>query len=574
VGRGGGDIERGMMDDITIQSAIVQKKWKRRFSLIWIIPIISILIGGWLVYDTYSKRGPKITITFDQGDGLIGGQSQVKHRDVTLGTVTAVRLAPDMNHVIVTVQMTREATPLITANTKFWIVRPRFFAGSLSGLGTLLSGPYIDLLPAPGGGAAQTAFTGLQDPPVLQSIVPGRTFLLKADSVGSVQLGAPVFYRDLQVGTILGWDLGHLAKDVTIHAFVRAPFDSYVHDETRFWNASGLSVKLGADGIKLQIQSLDALLLGGVAFETSAEFETTPESVVNQDFPLYASLDDAQQAAFQRRIQLLAYFSGSVAGLAPGSDVTFQGLRIGDVTGIDMEYDAKTNSIVAPVHFEVEPQRIKNIEAVSSRGPLANLRILVARGLRAQIQKTNFITGQSAIALTFVPDAAPAEVTMQGDDILFPTAPGAFDSITSGVSQLMAKLNAMPFDQISAGLTSTLSGLSKLTNGPQTQQAVASLASTLAASETLMKQLNTEMGPTLKSLPVLTAGLKASMGHLNDVLVSVNSAYGGDSHFSRQLERLMTQLNDMAQSFRALADLLTSHPEALIRGRTGTGVQE
>ena len=562
------------MDDIPIHSAVVQKKGKRRFSLIWIIPIISILIGVWLVYDTYSKRGPKITITFDQGEGLTAGQSQVKHRDVSLGTVTAIKLTPDMNHVRVTIQMTRDATPLISGNTKFWIVRPRFFAGSLSGLGTLLSGPYIDLMPAPGGGPAQTKFTGLQDPPVLQTFEPGRVFLLKAPRVGSVALGAPVFYRDLQVGTILGWDLGDMAKDVTIHAFVRAPYDAYVHNETRFWNASGLSVKLGADGIKVQVQSLDALLLGGIAFETPPAFEATPESVSHEDFPLYASQDDADQAAFQRKIPLVSYFGGSVAGLGIGSDVTFQGLRVGDVTGVDLEYNDKTDSVVAPVHYEIEPERIKNIAVAAGRGPLTNLRMLVAKGLRAQIQKANLLTGQSMIALVIMPSAAPATVGRDGDSLLMPTAAGAFDSITASAGDLMAKLAAMPFDQISASLTSTLAGLSKLTNGPETNQAVASLAGTLASAQTLVKQLNTEAGPALRSLPALTAGLKTSVEHLNTVLVSANSAYGNDSHFSRQLERLMSQLNDMAQSFRSLADLLTSHPEALIRGRTNSGVQQ
>ena len=562
------------MDDIPIQSAVVQKKGKRRVSLIWIIPIISILIGIWLVYDTYSKRGPKITITFDQGEGLTAGTSQVKHRDVQLGTVMAVKLTPDMNHVAVTVQMTRDATPLITSNTKFWIVRPRFFAGSLSGLGTLLSGPYIDLMPAPGGGSVQTKFTGLQDPPVLQSVEPGRVFLLKATRVGSVALGAPIFYRDLQVGTILGWDLGEMAKDVTIHAFVRAPFDAYVHDETRFWNASGLSVKLGANGIQVQVQSLDALLLGGIAFETPAEFETTPESRSHEDFPLYASQDDADQASFQRKIPLVSYFSGSVSGLGIGSDVTFQGLRVGDVTGVDLEYDAKTDTVVAPVHYEIEPERIKNINVVEGRGPLTNLRILVAKGLRAQIQKANYLTGQSMVAFVLTSSAPPATLAMDGGNILFPTSAGAFDSITSSAGDIMAKINALPFDQMSASLTSTLAGLSKLTNGPQTTQAVASLAGTLAAAQTLVKQLNTQAGPALRSLPALTAGLKTSVEHLNTVLLSANAAYGDNSHFSRQLERLMAQLNEMAQSFRSLADLLTSHPEALIRGRTGSGVEQ
>lgn len=534
------------MDEI--QSAVVAPRGRRRISLIWLIPLISILIGGWLVWDTYAKRGPKITIVFDQGEGLTAGQSQVKHRDVTLGTVTRVKLTKDMEHVVVTVQMTKDAAPLITERTRFWIVRPRFFAGSISGLSTLLSGPYIDLLPSHDGGKPATAFAGLEDPPVLQSAVPGRTFLLQAKQIGSVALGAPIFYRDLQVGQILGWDLGDMARDVTIHAFVRAPFDSYVHDGTRFWNASGLAVKLGADGVHVQIQSLDALLLGGIAFSTPDDAKAAPPSAPNRTFPLYTSEEDAQQASYQRKVSFVSYFSGSVAGLGPGSPVTFQGLKVGDVTSVGMTYDPKTNAILAPVHFEVEPQRIRNIDVAAERGPLQNVRMLVKRGMRAQIQSANLITGQSMIAMTIVPDAPPADIGLDGTTIVFPTAPGALAGITTGASQILAKVNALPFDKMSASLTSLLTGLDKLT-----------------------ATMNSEAGPTLHSLPGITAGLKTSVAHLNTVLVSANTAYGTDSHFSRQLERLMSQLNEMAQSFRALADLLTSHPEALIRGRSNTG---
>lgn len=564
------------MSEAPIETAAVRTRGRRRISLIWAIPVISLAIGGWLVWDTYAKRGPKITITFNQGDGLTAGQSVVKHRDVTLGTVTAVKLTPDMNHVRVTVQMTRDATPLISAKTKFWIVRPRFFAGSLSGLGTLLSGPYIDLLPAPGGGKPQTHFTGLEDPPVLQSAVPGRTFLLKAKRIGSVTLGAPVFFRDLEVGQVLGWDIGNMAKDVTIHAFVRAPYDTYVHDDSRFWNASGLSINLGAQGVKVEISSLNAVLLGGVAFSTPDDSATAKdEAVADQAFPLYDSKEAADEAGYQRKVNFVSYFTGSVAGLGPGSPVTLHGLKIGEVTSVEMVYDADKHQILAPVHFQIQPGRIKNITSqVEAAGPLSNLRTLVARGARAQIQKANILTGQSEISLVQVPDAPPAQVTIQGTDIVFPTAPGALDSISSSVSSLLNKINAMPFDQMSASLTSTLDGLSKLTNGPETKEAVAALSQTLVQSEALVKQLNTDVGPALKSLPQLTRQLKGAVGNLNTVLVSANTGYGADSHFSRQLDRLMTQLNDMAQSFRALADLLAAHPEALVRGRTNTGTEQ
>jgi paraquat-inducible protein B len=563
------------MSEPPIETAVVRNRGRRRISLIWAIPVISLAIGGWLVWDTYAKRGPKVTITFDQGDGLTSGQSVVKHRDVTLGTVTSVKLTPDMNHVNVTVQMTRDATPLINDLTKFWIVRPRFFAGSFSGLGTLLSGPYIDLLPGASGGKPATRFTGLEDPPVLQSAVPGRTFLLQAKRIGSVSLGAPVFFRDLQVGQILGWDIGDMAREVTIHAFVRAPYDAYVHDSSQFWNASGLAINLGAEGVQVQVQSLNALLLGGVAFSTPDDSEQDAESGANHGFPLYLSQDDAKQAVYDRKVNFVSYFSGSVAGLAAGSPVTLHGLKIGEVTGVDMVFDAKTKQITAPVHFEIQPQRIKNInEDVVANGPLANLRILVQRGARAQIQKANLLTGQSEIALVQVPDAAPADVTIEGSDIVFPTAPGAFDSISSSVTSLLNKINALPFDQMATSLTSTLDGLNKITNGPATKQAVDALSKTLVESETLVKQLNTNVGPALKSLPQLTKQLKTAVGSLNTVLVSANTGYGSDSHFNRQLDRLMMQFNDMAQSFRALADLLASHPEALLRGRSNTGTEK
>ncbi|MDE2517343.1 MAG: MCE family protein [Rhodospirillales bacterium] len=562
------------MTEPDIETAIVRKKGGRRISLIWVIPAITLAIGAWLVWDTYARRGPVVTITFDQGDGLVAGQSVVKHRDVTLGTVTGVHLTHDMNHVEVTVQMKREATPLITDKTKFWIVRPRFFAGSLSGLGTLLSGPYIDLLPAAAGSKPATHFVGREDPPVLQSAVPGRTFLLRAPRIGSITLGAPVFFRDLNVGQVLGWDVADMARYVTIHVFVRAPFDAYVHDNSRFWNASGLSLNLGAQGVHVQVQSLNALLLGGVAFTTPQDAADPKEAVADHQFPLYANYAQAAEAVYHRKINFVSFFSGSVAGLDVGAPVTLHGLKIGQVSKVDMAYDPKAQEILAHVHFYIQPGRIGNVtDKELSLGPLANVRALVARGARAQIDKSSLLTGTSEIAIVEVPDAPPVEVHEQDGDIVFPTTPAPLASIRKSVVSILAKINAMPIDKMSESLSSTLAGLDRLTNGPNTRQAVASLSQTLDQSQRLVKQLNTDVAPALKTLPQLTRELNGAVGNLNKMLKSADHSYGGQSHFSHQLDRLMTQLNDMALSFRALADLLASHPEALIRGRTQTGVQ-
>ena len=231
---------------------------RRRLSPIWAIPIVSVLIAGWLVWDTLSKRGPLITVTFETAEGLQAGQSRVRHRDVDVGMIEGITLSPDLGHVVMAIRMNREAESLLTEDARFWVVKPRLFAGNLSGLGTLLSGSYIGLTPSGAGGRRQTQFTGLQNPPLLEAREAGRSFLLRADRLGSISLGSPLFYRDLQVGEVHGWDLGDMAANVTIHAFIRAPFDQYVRDGSRFWNASGVSLKLGADGAQLQLESLRA----------------------------------------------------------------------------------------------------------------------------------------------------------------------------------------------------------------------------------------------------------------------------------------------------------------------------
>src|SRR5438094_4285511 len=270
----------------------------RRLSVIWVIPLVAVAIGAWLAWDTLSKEGPTIRISFDGGEGLQAGQSQLKFKDIVFGKVKSLELAPDNTHVIVTVATTHEAKPLLTDQTIFWVVKPRIFAGNISGLETLLSGSYIGMMPGAAGGKAQQKFVGQEDPPILPANAPGHTFMLKAKRLGSISLGSPVFYRDLNVGEVLGWDIADMAEYVTIRTFVRAPYDGYVHDQSRFWNASGVSVKLGGAGIEVQMESLKALLLGGIAFETPKAAIRAAATTENHVFPLFADREAAISASY------------------------------------------------------------------------------------------------------------------------------------------------------------------------------------------------------------------------------------------------------------------------------------
>ena len=406
------------------------------------------------------------------------------------------------------------------------MVRPRLFAGSLSGLGTLLSGSYVEVIRTTEGGRQQLSFTGLENPPVLEAHVPGRTVQLQANRIGSISLGSPIFYRDLNVGQVLGWELGTMAESVTIHAFIRAPYDQYLRANSRFWNASGVSVQLGAEGVQLQLESLTALLLGGIAFDTPEDSRVAADTTLPATFTLYSGEQAAKDQTFGRYVNALAYFQGSVSGLAAGAPVTFQGLRVGQVTSVELEYDPASDMIRAPVRFAIQPDRIADVQPFEKRGPLENARILVAKGLRAQLQSANLLTGQMLVALEIVPDAAPAELRVEGDVLVLPTVPGQIAGAMAAASQVMAKLERLPLDRMGESLEATFRGVDKIVNGAELKQSLAALQGTLAGTQELMKRLDDGMTPTLRQLPALTASLQGALTQTNRLLASADRGYG------------------------------------------------
>ena len=515
----------------------------RRISIIWIVPIVAVAIGAWLAWDTLSKEGPTITVAFESAEGLQAGQSQLKYKDIVFGTVKSLTLSKDLNHVVVTIATTHDAEPLLADGTVFWVVKPRLFAGSISGLDTLLSGSYVAMLPPEAPGKAKRDFAGQEDPPILAAHTPGRTFLLRSQRIGSISVGSPIFYRDLNVGQVLGWDIGELADSVTIHAFVRAPYDSYVHQETRFWNASGLSIKLGASGIDVQMESLRALILGGIAFDTPTAEARAAAALDNHQFPLFANRGEANSASYTRTIAGVSSFNGSVSGLAAGSDVTMHGLKIGRVTDVRLAADRATGKIVAVAHYEVQPERVVGIGQRQYKTDDEAVAALLQRGLRASLETANLITGQQTVAMKFVTDAAPVDVTREGQDFVIPSIEGGgFTDLTASATGVLNKVNEIPFAQIGTTLASILRSVNHATEGLQLKEAVDNLNVTLTSAHHALNSANKLIG-------------------------SVDDGYGNDTKFHRNLDQLLVQTDEAVRGVRALADLLAQHPEALIKGR-------
>ncbi len=523
----------------------------RRISIIWLVPIVAIAIGGWLAYDTLSKQGPTIKVTFDSGEGLQPGQSQLKYKDIVFGTVKHLDLTPDKWHVVVTIETIKQAEPLLTDKAIFWVVKPRLFAGNISGLDTLLSGAYVAMMPDyTGTGAKKHEFVGQEDPPILQEHIAGTTFYLKSPRIGSVSAGSPIFFRDITVGEVLGWDSADLTEGVQVKAFVRAPYDAYVHNETRFWNASGILVSFSGTGLHVQMESLRALLFGGIAFDTPERDIHTATAQENHTFPLFADREAARSSSYTRIITGVSYFNGSVKGLEPGSEVTMQGLKIGEVTEVRLTATHEPGRIVAKARYRVQPERVTGLGQRVFKTDDEAVTALLALGLHANLQTSSLLTGAQMIAMEFDKDAPKAETVKEDNDYVIPSVEASgFAQLASAATDVLNKINAMPFSQIGANLNSFLGSLNKATEGPQLKEAVDNLATTLASAQRTLNNFNR---------------LAQSADKLTN---SVDTGYGNDTKFHRDLDRLLVQTDETVRAVRSLADILSRHPEALIKGR-------
>src|SRR5260221_4672352 len=232
----------------------------RRLSPIWAFPIVAALVGIWLAYTTFSERGPTITIEFKTAAGLEAGKTQLKYRDIELGTVDRIEPSPDLSHVVVSAKMNKQAEGHLTDNTQFWVVRPRLGLSGLSGLETLVSGAYIEM--DPDEGKPTRKFIGLETPPVVRADASGREFTLTTKRLGAIGPHSPIYFRDIKVGEVIKYDASDPNADIKVQIFVYAPYDSQVYDNTHFWKILGITFESGPSGLKLEMDSLDAVLLG------------------------------------------------------------------------------------------------------------------------------------------------------------------------------------------------------------------------------------------------------------------------------------------------------------------------
>ncbi|MEO7072087.1 MAG: MlaD family protein [Rhodanobacter sp.] len=525
---------------------VVTRRRRSHASLVWLIPALAALIGLTLVVHAWLQAGPEITISFQSAEGLDAGKTLVKYKNVVIGRVQGIDLSEDRSRVLVKVALEKSAESFATRDTRYWVVRPRIGLGGVSGIDTLLSGSFIAADIGESREEADT-FKGLEIPPAVNHGAPGRSFTLHSQDLGSLDIGSPVYFRRIQVGRVVSYALDKNGKGVSLHIFIDGPNDRFVTTASRFWNASGVDVSIGANGLKLNTQSLSTLLAGGVAFqEPPGPHESTP-APEQAAFTLFGDQATAMAPPDGAPHYLRMRFEQSVRGLAVDAPVEFLGINIGKVVSVRLDYDEAKQRFPVEVGAVVYPQRLgdayEKLEALAkSRGLSTELPSLMGRliehGMRAQLRTGNLLTGQLYVALDFVPKAGKVAFDPQAKPLTIPTVPGSFDKLQEQVASIVDKLGKVPFDSIGNNLDHALAGL-----------------------DTTLKQINAQTLPQFKDT---LHGVQKTMDSANDAL-------SGDSPLQQSLGGTLKELQRMARSLRVLSDYLGTHPEALIRGRGADG---
>ena len=523
-------------------------KERKKISAIWVVPIVAVFLGAWMVVHTYLMRGPEVSIAFSTAEGIEVGKTKVRLRSVELGIVESIELNEAFDGVTVRAQLDREAAPLLREDTLFWVVRPRFGPSGVSGLGTLLSGAYIELS-AGTGKKGKKSFRGLDDVPVTPPTAPGLHVTLTGEKASSLHPGNPVLYRGYTVGRVESATLDPETGHGRYGLFIEAPYDSLVSSSTRFWNSSGVSVDMSASGFSVKTESLEALIAGGVAFDVPADAKPGLPVEPFAEFTLHPDYKSINVHPFEHHQDYVLLFDTSVRGLLPGAPVEYRGMTVGSVVGVSFDYVADDTQlgpdghILVPVLIRLDPARVNIPDTPAGREEFAAIiDESVRAGLRATLKSGNLLTGRLYVNLDFFDNVEVATVHQRDGYNVLPTESSGLEQIEHKISALLDKLQALPLD---ATLDST-------------KHALDGVAKTVATADKALQSLDAVLDQDA------TKALPAS---LNETLAEVNQTLSGLAPGSMLYEDLDRALNDLGASLSGIEQLtrtLNNQPSALL----------
>lgn len=523
-----------------------ERRRQSRISTIWIVPVVAVLIGAWMVYNGFINRGPLITLEIRNAEGIEAGKTPIKTRNVEVGHVEAVRLSEDFSHAIIEARLRAGSERMLNTATKFWVIKPRIGRKGISGLSTVLSGAYIQLLPGHAD-TPQRDFKMLDQPPVAPPDAKGLRLKLISGLSNSLSTGDPITYEGLTVGRVEATRFDPKARKVTHQVFIQSPYDSLVTDTTRFWKASGVNIDVNSGGLKVDFESLESLLGGGITFGVPQDLPSGHPVESGTTFELYPDKISAREGSFNRFIEYVLLVKDTVRGLNPGAPVEYRGVRVGTVVSVPWKWLAtradELVDLAVPVLIRIEPRRIEgNAHELTLAQWQSRLERLMGRGLRASLKTGNLLTGALFVDLNFQPDPPAYEHRTYQDREVFPVVSTGVAQIEQKVTGLLDKLNALQIEQV----------LDKLSRNLEISQA------TLAEFGKVTQAVHALLDD--RAMRAIPANLNATLAELRNTV----RGFSGDSEAYRQLTTTLERLDALMQELQPVIRTLREQPNALI----------
>ncbi|QKJ86638.1 intermembrane transport protein PqiB [Paramixta manurensis] len=471
----------------------------KRWSPVWIIPIVTVLIGAWILFYHFSHQGPEVTLTTTSAEGIVGGKTAIKSRSVDVGIVESAVLSDDLHHVEIKARLNSGMEKLLHKDSAFWVVKPQIGREGVTGLGTLLSGAYIELQPGTKGDKAER-YQLLDAPPLAPPDAKGIHVVLDSNKAGQLNAGDPVLFRGYRVGTVETSNFDTDKRAMRYQLFITAPYDRLVTTNVRFWKDSGIAVDMSASGMRVEMGSLTTLFSGGVSFDVPEGWDLGKNAENQAEYHLFDDQRSIQDSLYTNHVDFLMFFSDSIRGLQPGAPVEFRGIRLGTVAqapflvpGVNQELNTDYR---IPVLIRIEPDRFIN-RLGGDFNLEQHLQDGKRRGLRASLKTGNILSGALYVDLDFYNNVPP----FKGPDRVagyetIPTVSGGLNQIQQKLMDALDKINNLPLNPMINQATGTLK---------QSQQTMRELQRTLdninqITASPSMQQLPKDMQQTLREL--------------------------------------------------------------------------
>ena len=515
----------------------------KRWSPVWIVPIVTALIGAWILFYHFSHQGPEVTLITTTAEGIEGGKTAIKSRNVDVGRVESVTLSDDLNHVILKARLNPDMQKLLKGDSAFWVVKPQIGKEGVSGLGTLLSGAYIELQPGRKG-EEPAQYQLLDSPPLAAPDAKGIRVVLDSERSGQLNPGDPVLFRGYRVGSVETSQFDTKTRSMHYQLFINAPYDSLVTSNVRFWKDSGVNFDMSAQGMRVEMGSLTTLFSGGVSFDVPNGWERGEQAQEHAEYTLFDDQRSIQDSLYTEHRDFVMFFSDSIRGLSPGAPVEFRGIRLGTVSsvpftipGIEQQIDSDYR---IPVLIRIEPDRFTK-QLGKHFDMEAALKDALQRGMRASLKSGNLLTGALYIDLDFYPNEKPWKGPRQlGGYELLPTTSGGLAQIQQKVMMTLDKINALPLNPLIEEATQTLAQ-SKRTLA-ETQRTMAALNKITSSKE--MQNLPADMQKTLLELNRSMKGFQPGSPAYTKMVADMQRL----DQVMRELQPVLRTINDKSNA--------------------------